>query len=372
MPVKCQTVINIIERVAPKRLAEDWDNVGLQAGSPADEVAGILVTLDINPEVISEAMAKGANLIISHHPLIFKPLKNIRTDLPLGKMLNAIMQNRIAVYCAHTNLDNAGDGVNRVLAERLALQEVEVINPDKFEQLYKIVVFIPETHADQVRDAMTRAGAGWIGNYSDCTFAVQGTGTFKALAGCNPFRGDIGILEKAAEVRLETIVKETQLNKVVRAMVKAHPYEETAYDVYPLANRTGGLGLGRIGTLETPLRFKEFLDMVKQRLSVPVLRFGGNPDSMVQKIAVCGGSGAGLINKAAFMGADLFLTGDLKYHEAQEAFALGLNFVDAGHFATENPVVGNIGQLLESALAGEGQTVPVFTSKVSSDVFTYY
>lgn len=371
MSVKCQTIINIIEQIAPKNLAEDWDNVGLQIGDPAGEINAVLVTLDVNPQVVEEAVAKGAGLIISHHPLIFKAMKNIRADLPLGRMVTDIIKNGIAVYCAHTNLDSAGGGVNQVLAEILELADIMVLNPDKAEKLYKLVVFIPEGHTEQVSKAMTSAGAGWIGNYSDCTFLVEGIGTFKALEGSRPFIGQIGKVEKTREVRLETIIRENQVNKVVKAMLKAHPYEEVAYDLYPLANKTGELGLGRIGTLKTAIKLRHFIDMVKELLQVPYVRFNGEPEDEVKKIAVCGGSGANLMHKAVFAGADVLLTGDVKYHEAQEAAAMGLRLVDAGHYATENPVVERIADLLKQVSADAGLSVPVYVSQASSDVFRY-
>jgi len=372
LPVKCQNIINLIERVAPKSLAEDWDNAGLNIGNPAGDINGVLVTLDVNFQTVEEAVALGANLIVCHHPVIFKPLKSIRSDLPQGNLLTELVKRDISVYCAHTNMDSAREGVNQALAELLQLEDIEVLSPSKADGLYKIVVFIPEDHEDAVRDAMTRAGAGWIGNYSDCTFSVHGTGTFKATEGCNPFIGEIGALERAAEVRLETVVREKLADRVIREMIKAHPYEEVAYDLYPLANQQEKLGLGRIGKLPQRVRLRQFMDMVKDRLDVPVLRYGGDPDAEVRKIAVCGGSGASLIHTAVFTGAEVFLTGDLKYHESQEAVNLGLSFVDAGHYATEFPVVRKLSQLLTGMLKEEGVSVPVHVSNSNSDVFRYY
>ncbi len=371
MPVKCQTIINLIEQFAPKKLAEDWDNVGLQIGDPAQETGGVLVTLDVNPKVIEEAESLDVNLVISHHPLIFEPLKGIRADLPLGRMLTDIIRKGIGIYCVHTNLDSAREGVNQVLADLFQLADVEVLNPDKIEKLYKIVVFIPESHTETVREAMTGAGAGWIGNYSDCTFTAHGTGTFKAAEGCNPFLGRVGVIEKAAEVRLETIVQENQAARVIKAMLKAHPYEEVAYDVYLLANPGQKLGIGRIGRLPKPVALRQFIDTVKKMLKVSTVRYGGNPEAQVQKVAVCGGSGGGLIHKAVFAGADVLLTGDLKYHDAQEAVSMGLNFVDAGHYATENPVTDKLARFLDKALAAKNSLIPIYVSQLNSDPFCY-
>ncbi len=372
MTVKCQTIINIMEKFAPRNLAEEWDNPGLNIGNPSSEVEAVLITLDVDLEVVKEALNLGARLIISHHPLIFKPIKNLREDNHHARLICEIIRSGINVYCAHTNLDSCEQGVNDVLANLLGLQSIEVINPDKPEVIYKLVVFVPQSHIEQVREAITGAGAGWIGNYSDCTFLVDGTGTFKATEGCSPFIGKPGLLEKVAEVRLETVIRQKQVNRVIRAMLKAHPYEEVAYDIYPLVNDAGRLGLGRIGALETMMSFKEFMDLVKKTFSISVLRYGGDINQKVRKIAVCGGSGGSLINKAAFAGADVLLTGDIKYHEAQEAMALGLKFIDAGHFATEVPVLTKVHDYLKKTFVSEGISIPVFVSKTNKDSISYF
>lgn len=372
MPVKCQTIINFIEQLAPRSLAEEWDNVGLQIGDRTQEISSILVALDLEPQVVEEALALGTNLIITHHPVIFKPLNNIRADLPQGKMILDIIKNNISVYCAHTNLDSAGQGVNQVLAELLLLKDIKVLNPDKFENLCKLVFYVPDTHLEPVRSAITAAGAGWIGNYSDCTFSVKGTGTFKATQGCSPFIGEVGILEQTSEFRLETIVAEKQVDKVVKAAINAHPYEEVAYDVYPLANRVNQLGLGRVGELPEPVSLEGFMDIVKNSLNISTIKYTGDSKAFVQKIAVCGGSGASFIHKSVFSGVDVLLTGDVKYHEAQEAKALGLNLVDAGHFATEYPIVMKLADMLSNHCSGEGYGIPVYSSKINSDIFNYY
>jgi dinuclear metal center YbgI/SA1388 family protein len=372
MPVKCQTIINFIEQLVPRRLAEDWDNVGLQIGDRTQEIRGIVVALDLEPQVVDEALAVGANLIITHHPVIFKPLKNIRADLTQGKMILNIIKNDISVYCAHTNLDSAAQGVNQVLAELLKLEKIKVLNPDKAENLFKVVIFVPESHLEPVRSAMAEAGAGWIGNYSDCSFFVRGTGAFKATPGCSPFTGEVGTLEQTPEVRLETIVTEKQINKVVKAAIAAHPYEEAAYDVYPLANHVNELGLGRVGDLRSPVSLVDFMELVKNSLNVSTVKYTGDSHAIVRKIAVCGGSGAGLIHKAAFAGVDVLLTGDVKYHEAQEAKALGLNLVDAGHFATEYPVVLKLADLLANYCSEEGYGIPVHSAQMNTDIFSFY
>ncbi|MDA8233667.1 MAG: Nif3-like dinuclear metal center hexameric protein [Clostridia bacterium] len=369
MAVKCQTIINIVEQLAPRYLAEEWDNVGLQVGNPAGEVDKVLVCLDVNQEVAREAIAVGAGLIVSHHPLIFKPLKNLRRNNPQGELLYTLIQNDISVYSAHTNLDSAAGGVNQVLAEKLGLQDIEVLSSSYNETYCKMVVFVPVGHEDAVRNAMAEAGAGWIGNYSHCTFQLHGTGTFKPLEGANPFIGSVGDLEKVAEYRLETIVPQRAAGKVVKAMLKAHPYEEVAYDLYPLLNEGAAQGLGRIGRFLEAIPFGELVKKVKDSLEVDKLIVGGDLNRSVQKIAVCGGSGASLLHKALFMGAQVLLTGDVKYHEGQEMLAQGLNFIDGGHHATERPVVSVLADFLREKAQANKFSVDIVVSEVNTNPF---
>jgi dinuclear metal center YbgI/SA1388 family protein len=372
MAVKCQTVIDIMERMAPLNLAEDWDNVGLQVGDPAADTDRVLVTLDVNAEVVNEAITKNARMIVTHHPLIYQPLKNLRYDKPLGALIKVLVDNSIVVYCAHTNLDSAAAGVNEMLARKLGLTDINVLSPDKGEKLFKIVVFIPLGHEDRVREAISRAGAGWIGNYSECTFQITGTGTFRALAGANPFIGKVGKLERVEELRLETIVPDKWLSRVIKAMIETHPYEEVAYDVYPLANEGSRLGLGRIGKLPQPVSFDEFCRQVKSALAVDNVKIGGSLADRVHKIAVCGGSGAGLMSKAMAAGADVLVTGDLKYHDGQAGLAMGIKFIDAGHYATERVILGQVTEVIRQAAKETNMDIDVLISEVNTDPFGFF
>ncbi|MHB8170912.1 MAG: Nif3-like dinuclear metal center hexameric protein [Thermincolia bacterium] len=370
MAVKSQRIINMVEELAPRYLAEDWDNVGLQVGNPTQEVDKVMVCLDVNLETAREAAAIGVGLIICHHPLIFKPLKNLRRDTPQGELLYTLIQNNISVYSAHTNLDSAKGGVNQVLAEKLGLQEIEVLSPGVAETYCKIVVFVPAGHEDLVRNAMAEAGAGWIGNYSHCTFQLQGTGTFKPLAEANPFIGTVDDLEKVEEFRLETIVAQRAASKVVKSMLKAHPYEEVAYDLYPLLNEGAAQGLGRIGRLPEAISFGEFVNKAKNTLGLNLVTVGGDMDRLVEKVAVCGGSGAGLLHKALFKGAQVLLTGDIKYHEGQEMLAQGINFIDGGHYATEGLMVPVLAEYLREQAQANKLSVEIIVSKVNTNPFT--
>ncbi len=369
MSVKCRTIMAALERLAPRELAAGWDNVGLLVGSPEQEVASLLVTLDVTPEVAERAAADGVDLIVAHHPLIFKNLSAVRTDTPLGRTLATLLAAGVAVYAAHTNLDTADGGVNDCLAARLALTELRPLAVEGRERLLKLAVFVPEDHVEEVRGAITAAGAGYIGNYSHCTFQTAGTGTFMPLAGTEPFIGEQGRLEYAAEYRLETIMPESAAAAVVDAMLKAHPYEEVAYDLYALNNPGRAYGLGRVGRLAAPEPFAAFVRRLKDVLGVEQVRVAGPADRQVAKVAVCGGSGAGLLAAAAAAGVDVLVTGDVKYHEALDAAGGGLTLVDAGHFATEFPVVGALAAHLEACAAQSGWGVTIRTENFSRDVF---
>lgn len=371
MPVKCQTIIDAMEKLAPRYLAESWDNVGLLVGSPGQEITKLLIALDVTPELAARAGREGVDMIVAHHPLIFQPLKSIRIDQPLGAVLAGLLKHDIAVLAAHTNLDSAIGGVSDILAASLGLKDTRPL-AGHGEKLLKLVVFVPESHTEDVREAITRAGAGHIGNYSHCTFQTPGTGTFLPLEGTNPFIGQQGKLESVSEYRLETILPEAASRRVVGAMLRAHPYEEVAYDLYPLANKTVVAGLGRIGELSEPLSLSHIIGKVKTGLGLEHVRIAGDGSRLVKKIAVCGGAGGSLISAAAEAGADLFVTGDVKYHEAQEASQLGLTVIDAGHFATERPAMDAVAAYLSECSSRDGWDVAISTDTMNKDVFRIF
>ncbi|NLK52714.1 MAG: Nif3-like dinuclear metal center hexameric protein [Syntrophomonadaceae bacterium] len=350
--VRAEEVTKCIEQLAPLSLAEAWDNVGWQVGDPAAPVKRVLIGLGYSPAVLQEALLQKADLIITHHPFIFQPLRQLRYDRYPGSWLRELVQEGIMLYAAHTNLDNASVGISQALGERLGLQQLQVFGSKQAEKLFKLVVFVPQGHEDEVRQAVSEAGAGWIGNYSHCTFQLLGTGTFLPREGTSPFIGQSGRLEKVAEYRLETIISEAKLSPVLHAMRETHPYEEVAYDLYPLQQTGRQFGPGRIGLLPGPHRLVELVERVKQGLRVPVVRVHGDLDQYVEKVAVCGGSGAFLVASAVAQGAQVLITGDVKYHEAQEAVNHGLAIIDAGHAATEFPGVEFLAAYLQEKLPG--------------------
>lgn len=367
--IKCQVVMNALDQIAPRQLAESWDTVGLMVGSPAQPVEKIFVCLDISEETLSMAQAAGCDMMVSHHPLFFKPIKNIRTDLPQGRLLQKIIQAQMSVFSAHTNLDIAAGGVNDVLAERIGLIHIEPFVVTGEEALLKLVAFVPKTAAEAVKEALGRAGAGKIGNYSNCMFSLDGEGQFLPMAGSQPFLGSEGKLETTAECRIETVFPAAQQKKIIRALLNVHPYEEPAYDLYPLKNTGTVFSLGRMGELSEPMPLKDFAKKVQQSLPTGVLRYVSAGERLVKKVALCSGSGAEFISKAAFMGADVYLTGDVRYHEAQKARECGMHLIDAGHFGTEMPVVEVLAQYLRQESQRGGWNVEIQTDTDSKDIF---
>lgn len=367
MATRAKDVVKVLEKIAPPGLAEDWDNSGWQVGEPGAEVKKVLLALDVTCEVVEEAQSTGAQLIVSHHPLFLKGVKSIRGDHPAGRLVFRLVRAGIGVYSVHTSLDSAAGGVNDALAGVLDLRETGVLHPVRYGRLLKLVVFVPEDYAGAVREALARSGAGWIGNYSDCTFNLRGTGTFRPLEGTNPFTGSTGHLEQVEEVRIETVVKKEEVPKVVKAMLEAHPYEEVAYDLYPLENRGVELGLGRIGLLAEEVTLAQLAKQVQAALGATGLRYGGDPKATVHRVAVCGGSGADLWPLARRKGADVLVTGDVRYHAARDMLAAGMSFIDAGHFATERVVLPVLRDRLSRELAEAGLDIEVEVSRVEGE-----
>ncbi|KJS15248.1 MAG: NGG1p interacting factor 3 protein, NIF3 [Peptococcaceae bacterium BRH_c4b] len=371
MQAKCQMIFSLMEDYAPPDLAMDWDNSGLQVGDPDAAVGGIMLALDIDEEVCREAAEKNCQLIITHHPLFFKDLKRLDLRTSTGSLVAGLIRSGITLYAAHTNLDCAPDGVNAALARILGLKQSRVLKPSRDGGFLKLVVFVPAGHEDEIREALTRAGAGWIGNYSDCTFETAGAGTFRPLGGTNPYIGKPGRLERVNEIRLETIVPERLAGLAVEAMRAVHPYEEVAYDLYPLKIKSTGEGLGRVGDLTVPLSLGQFSEKVKSSLGLPVLRVGGEIDKSVARVALCGGSGADLWPVARAAGADVLVTGDVGYHAARDMVQAGFCFIDAGHYGTERVILPLLRDYLEKECIAKGLEVRVHVCGSNGDPYVY-
>ncbi|QNR66021.1 Nif3-like dinuclear metal center hexameric protein [Paenibacillus peoriae] len=370
MFAKGQTVISYMEQLAPKYLAVPDDRIGLQLGSLQKEIKSILVALDVNDEVVEEAIRIKADLIIAHHAIIFRPLKALNTDQPAGRLYEKLIKNDIAVYISHTNLDTAEDGMNDWMAEALGIQSEGTLEDVHTEQLFKLVVFVPKTHHQRVLDAVLGAGAGHIGNYSHCSFNIDGYGTFVPGEGTQPFLGEPGKMERSEEVRIETIVPQGVRNKVVQAMLKAHPYEEVAYDLYHMDLQGRSFGLGRVGKLKEARTLREFVDVVKNGLNVEHVRVVGDLDRMIKKAAVLGGSGSRYVNKSLFKGADVLVTGDIDYHTAQDALMAGIAIIDPGHNA-EKIMKPKTAEWMRKRLAEGRYSTEVHVSQVETEPFQF-
>lgn len=342
-----QDYYNAIEGIAPFSLAESWDNPGLLIGSGHQRVERALVALDATLPVIREAEKAGANLIVTHHPVIYEKLGRIPSESPVYHAI----QRGVAVISAHTNLDVAKGGVNDALAARLGLQEVSLLEKSRSSPWKKMIVYVPSTHAEKVYHAMTQAGAGKQGNYAGAAFLSPGEGRFIPLEGANPFLGEVGDLEMAEELRLEMLVAPHCLDAAVRAMKAAHPYEEPAFDILDTHSFFTQEGLPRVGNLKQSLAPDEFAAYVKERLQVGGIKYTPGQQN-IQRVALCGGSGGGFIARAAAAGAQALVTGDVKHSQLLEASSMGLTLVDGGHYATEAVVLPVLLERLRQALPG--------------------
>ncbi|MBI4569603.1 MAG: Nif3-like dinuclear metal center hexameric protein [Planctomycetes bacterium] len=349
---RLSNLLSCLAEFAPPHLAEEWDNTGLQIGDPDAEITGVHCALDADPALLAEARAAGANAVVTHHPLLFRPLKRVDCSTWEGRLLAEFLAARVALVAAHTNLDAADAGINARLAETFGLQRPAVLQPTRTEGLQKLAVFVPRDHVEKVRAAMCDAGAGVIGEYRDCSFRSPGAGTFRGSDASTPFIGQRGRLEEADEFRLEVILPRSLSGAVLAAMKRAHPYEEAAYDLYPLDNPGRVRGFGMVGDLPAPLPAEEMIYLIKTRLSAGAARVAGDTARTVKRMALFSGAGAGAIESAARAGADLFLTADLRYHDGQMAERLGIILVDPGHWETEQVILPDLVTFLAARLPG--------------------
>jgi len=331
--MKISEIIRELEILAPPSLQEAYDNAGLIVGNPHDESDSALIALDLTDAVMEEAIRMKCNLIITHHPILFKPLKRLNTRHYTGRLIIKAIQNNIALYAAHTNLDSVKTGVSAALAEKLNLKHCKILSPRK-DLLYKLVTFCPHDHAENVRQALFAAGAGKIGEYDACSFNVQGEGSFRASAQASPFVGRVNELHIEPETRIETIFPGYLQKQVISALLASHPYEEVAYDVYALQNVWNEVGFGMLGELNAPMDPDTFLKFLAGKSACKGIRYSPLTGKSFSRIAVCGGSGSFLIQEAIAAGADAFVTGDLKYHDFFEADNQIVLF-DIGHYESE-------------------------------------
>lgn len=346
------------------------DPIGLAIGTLNKPVTKVLVTLDVNEAVADEAIAKGCELIIAHHPPIFRKLAHIRTDLPAGKLYEKLIKNDIAVYAAHTNLDVATGGVNDLLADALALKNTTFLQQTYAENLLKLAVFVPHSHAEAMRVALAQAGAGEIGAYKACSYTLEGEGRFTAQEGATPHVGAVGEVHIEPEQKIEVVLPASSKNRVLRALLNAHPYEEPAYDIIELAQQTNQLGIGRVGELAEAMTLHQFAEHVKKQLAVPCVRMVGDGNAPVKKVALVGGDGNKYIYAAKHAGADVFMTGDMYFHTAQDAEAIGLNIIDPGHHVEKVMIAGVANKM--TALCAENKLNVLFEqSEIDTEPFQF-
>ena len=322
-----------MEAYAPSNYQEDYDNSGLIIGNVNEEINAALVALDCTEQIVDEAISQGCNLIITHHPIVFKGLKKITGRTYVERVVLKAIRHNIALYAIHTNLDHVKNGVNGVICERLGLKGTKILSP-KPGLMKKLVTFCPTALAPVVRAALFEAGAGSIGDYSNCSFNAEGLGTFKAGESTDPYVGEKGVEHHEPEVRIETVFLAQNERKVLLALFEHHPYEEVAYDVYPLENKLDTVGAGMLGWLEEELDGRDFLKLVKDRMDASVIRHTKLLPKKIRKVAVCGGSGSFLLKEAIAAGADAFVTADFKYHEFFDADEK-IIIADIGHFESE-------------------------------------
>ena len=364
--IQISEILILLDELAPFSLQESYDNCGLQAGHREWEVTNCLVSLDITEEVVREAISKKCRLIVSHHPLIFAPVKSLTGETAVERCLELVLKNNIAVIAMHTNLDNASAGLNSYLCEKLGLRPGGMLEPRR-GMLRKLVTFCPPEFADKVRQAIFNAGAGHIGNYDQCSYNTQGLGSFRAGEKTDPFVGKKGELHFEQETRIETVFPDYLGPSIISSMLSAHPYEEVAYDIYLLENEYSLAGAGILGYFDEAVEEAAFLRRVKELLDIPVIRHSRLRSLPVRKVAICGGSGSFLIHKAIASGADMFLTADLKYHHYFEADGK-IVLADIGHFESEQFAM----ELLAGYLKKKIPNFAVLISGVNTNPICYY
>ncbi|MGB8490282.1 MAG: Nif3-like dinuclear metal center hexameric protein [Bacteroidales bacterium] len=364
--MRLKDICSYLDTAIPISFQEDYDNSGLQTGYPEKEITKGLLAVDVTEQIVDEAIAESADIIISHHPVVFRGLKKLTGDTVTERILLKSVRNEIAIYSAHTNLDMIAGGVSKKMADKLGLQNVKVLVPLK-NRLLKLVTFIPEAHLSTVSDAVFNAGAGVIGNYDRCSFSLPGTGTFRPGEGTKPFTGVPGEMHFEKEVRFETIMFDHLKHDVIKALLAAHPYEEVAYDIYPLENDNIEIGLGCSGEFSDPVTEEKFLEMLSQVFGAKGIRYSGPTGRLIRKAALCGGAGASLLKDAIGAGADAFVTADIKYHtffEAENRILL----VDCGHYESEK----NSTEIIYDLIIKKFPTFALRFSKSNTNPINYH
>jgi len=364
--MKTKDILNCLDNEAPFSLQEDYDNAGLLLGSSEKEISSALICLDITLEIIEEAKSLGSNLIISHHPIMMGGIKRINGKSETEKIIIEAIKNDISILSVHTNIDSIENGVSKKISEKLGLNDCKVLSPRKNE-LKKLVTFVPKDDAEKVRLAMLNSGAGHIGEYDCCSFNIEGKGTFRASEKTNPYVGEKGKIHIEPEMRIETVFPKFLQHKIIHAMIEAHPYEEVPHDIYPLNNIYSKAGFGLIGELDEAMEEKAFLRKLKDAFGCDVVRHTALLGKQVKKVAVCGGSGSFLLNSAIGKTADVFVSGDFKYHQFFDANRQ-IIIADIGHFESEQYTIELIFDILKKNLP----KFAVHLTKINTNPIKYF
>lgn len=372
MYVNGNHIAKLIEQHFPKHLAESWDNVGFLVGSPNSRIEKLMTALELTPAVLEEAVDKNVDLLVVHHPLIFKPLKAITDETETGRLIKDLLKHKIGLYVAHTNLDAGAEGLANYFANAMGIMTPRPIEITHHTAYIKLVTYVPKEHAEKVADAIAVGGGGQLGNYDNCHFFLEGMGMFRPLEGSNPFVGEVGQLERVEEVRIETIVPRPAVKHVVTELLKAHPYEVPAYDLIPLENELESYGIGAMGHLPQAISFESLCERVKEIFGVKILRGVKVAEHNVRHIAICPGAGADYISMASKAGCEVLITGDLKYHEAQLARSLRLSIIDVGHYESEAPYMNYFSKWLEEQCDRKGYEVKIASSQVNANPLEYF
>lgn len=360
---RLEEVISRLEVLAPTYLAEKWDNVGLLIGSRKQPIKKILCALDINLAVVKEAIAKEVDCIVTHHPLIFKPLGKLDFDTPKGELIQLLIQNNIAVYSMHTNWDIAQGGINDVLSRAFEIEEAKPLEITQTNRMDKLVIYAPRSCEAALREVIIQHNTCTIGNYKGCTFVTEGTGSFIPLEGSNPYIGKQDVCELVEEIKIECMVNSKDIPELMKAVAKVHPYEEIAYDIYGLDHLKTYEGIGRYGKIKD-ISLEELVIKTKQIFNIPYVRVVGQKAGIIQNLAICSGSGSEFISQAARV-AQVYITGDVKFHEGQMALEQGLTLIDVGHYASENKAI----PFLRDYLIENFEQLEVICSNVDGEVF---
>ncbi|TXH20872.1 MAG: Nif3-like dinuclear metal center hexameric protein [Chitinophagaceae bacterium] len=364
--MQIKEVIQFLEKIAPTAYQEDYDNAGLIVGDSQWNCTGILCCLDSTEDIINEAIQKKCNLIVAHHPIIFKGLKKLNGKNYIERTLIKAIKNDIAIYAIHTNLDNVYHGVNKKIADKLGLKQLQILQP-KPQQLKKIQYFVPTTHAEVVADALFKAGAGKIGNYSDCGFSTQGIGTFMPNEHAKPFLGAINQKEIVAETKTEMVFPTFLEHQIIEVLKTSHPYEEVAFDIIPLCNTNSYIGSGMVGFLDKPLKTTEFLLQMKKIFGLKIIKHTAITKDYIQKVAICGGAGIFLLKNAINSNSDIYISSDIKYHEFFDTDGK-IILADIGHFESEQFTI----ELLTDYLAEKFLNFAVLKSEVITNPVQYF